>query len=298
MLARTFLVTEPLDLRRTMLPLQRGTGDPTMLFGEREVWRATRTPDGPATLHLTLEEDLLLAEAWGLGADDALESAPGWAGLLDDDRGFRPHHRIVNELHRRLRGVRLTRTGRPTEALIPAVLEQKVTGLEARRAYRRLALAVGEPAPGPIELVVPPDPAAVASMASFRMHPFGVERRRAERLISLCARAREIDALAALPPSAARERLESFPGIGQWTAAEVARLALGDADAVSIGDFHLPNVVAWALAREPRADDARMLELLEPYAGHRGRVQRLLEAGGIRGPKYGPRSDVRSIEHI
>ncbi len=298
MLARTFPVTEPLDLRRTMLPLQRGTGDPTMLIGDREAWRATRTLHGPATLHLTLEGDRLLAEAWGRGADETLEGAPGWAGLLDDDSGFRPQHRIVNELHRRLRGVRLTRTGRPAEALIPAVLEQKVTGLEARRAYRRLALAVSERAPGPVELVVPPDPAAVAAMASFRMHPFGVERRRAERLIALCTRSHEIDALATLPASVARERLESFPGIGPWTAAEVARLALGDADAVSVGDFHLPNVVAWALAREPRADDARMLELLEPYAGHRGRVQRLLEAGGIRAPKYGPRSDVRSIEHI
>lgn len=269
-----------------------------MLIGDREVWRATRTPGGPATLHLTLEADRLLSEAWGPGADRALESAAGWAGLLDDDRGFLPKHRVLKELHRQLRGVRLTRTGRPTEALIPAVLEQKVTGLEARRAFRRLALALGEPAPGPMELVVPPDPEAIAAMPSFRMHPFGVERRRAERLITLCARAREIDALAELPAAEARERLQTFPGIGQWTAAEVARLSLGDADAVSIGDFHLPNVVAWALAREPRGNDARMLELLEPYAGHRGRVQRLLEAGGIRAPKYGPRSDVRAIDRI
>ena len=297
-LARTFTFTGPLDLRRTMLPLQRGTGDPTMLVGEREVWRATRTSGGPATLHLMLETDRLVAEAWGPGADETLESASGWAGLQDDDRAFRPQHRVVKELHRRLRGVRLTWTGRPTEALIAAVLEQKVTGLEARRAYRRLALAFGEPAPGPIELVAPPDPAAVAAMPSFRLHPFGVERRRAERLIALCGRAREIDAVASLPSAIARERLETFPGIGPWTAAEVARLALGDADAVSIGDFHLPNVVAWALAREPRGNDTRMLELLEPYEGHRGRVQRLLEAGGIRAPKYGPRSDVRAIDRI
>ena len=295
-LARTFTFTGPLDLRRTMLPLQRGMGDPTMLVGDREVWRATRTSGGPATLHLTLEADRLVAEAWGPGADETLESASGWAGLQDDDRGFRPRHRVVKDLHRR--GVRLTRTGRPTEALIPAVLEQKVTGLEARRAYRRLALALGEPAPGPVELVTPPDPAAVAATPSFRLHPFGVERRRAERLIALCGRAREIDAVADLPAAEARERLLSFHGIGPWTAAEVARLTLGDADAVSIGDFHLPNVVAWALAREPRGNDTRMLELLEPYEGHRGRVQRLLEAAGTRAPRYGPRSDVRSIDGI
>ncbi len=297
-LARTTTINGPIDLRRTLLPLQRGTGDPTMRVGEREVWRATRTSDGPATLHLTVEGERLVAEAWGPGAARALDAAPGWVGLLDDDRDFRAHHRVIADLHRRLRGVRLTHTGNPVEVLIPGVLEQKVTGLEARRAYRRLALALGEPAPGPVDLTTPPDPAAVAAMPSFRFHPFGVERRRAERLIGLCRRASEIDAVASLPPADARARLEALPGIGPWTAAEVARLALGDADAVSVGDYHLPNVVAWALAGEPRGDDARMLELLEPYAGQRGRVQRLLEAGGIRAPRYAPRADVRAIDRI
>jgi 3-methyladenine DNA glycosylase/8-oxoguanine DNA glycosylase len=269
-----------------------------MRTDDQEAWRATRTDTGPATFRLVLDGDRLSVEAWGPGADEALEGAPGWVGHTDDDGGFRAHHAVIAELRRRLAGVRLTTTGRPVEALIPAVLEQKVTGQEARRAYRRLTLAVSEPAPGPGDLFLPPDPETVAALPSFRFHPFGVERRRAERLIALCARASAIDALGALPPREARERLQMFPGIGPWTAAEVARLALGDADAVSIGDYHLPNIVAWALAGEPRADDARMLELLEPYTGQRGRVQVLLEAGGIRAPAYGPRADVHSIDRI
>ena len=295
---RAFPITRPIDLPRTLFPLRRGTGDPTMRVSEREAWRATRTRSGPATFRLALEQGRLLVEAWGPGADEALERAPGWAGLRDDDNGFRAHHRLIADLHRRLAGVRLTTTGRPVEALIPAVLEQKVTGREARTAYRRLTHSIGEPAPGPGELFLPPDPAAVAALPSFRFHPFGVERRRAERLIGLCRRAAQIDALADQPPPLARERLQALPGIGPWTAAEVSRLALGDPDAVSIGDYHLPNIVAWALAGEARADDARMLELLEPYAGQRGRVQVLLEAGGIRAPAFGPRADVRAIDRI
>jgi 3-methyladenine DNA glycosylase/8-oxoguanine DNA glycosylase len=89
--------------------------------------------------------------------------------------------------------------------------------------------------------------------------------------------------------AAAAARLRAYPGIGPWTAAEVTLRALGDPDAVSVGDFHLPNVVAFALAGEPRGDDARMLELLEPWRGHRARVVRLLEASGIEAPKFGPR---------
>jgi hypothetical protein len=66
---------------------------------------------------------------------------------------------------------------------------------------------------------------------------------------------------------------------------------------VPLGDYHIPNAVTWALAGEPRGDDARMLELLEPYTGQRGRVIRLLMSGGRGAPRYGPklsRQDIRA----
>jgi 3-methyladenine DNA glycosylase/8-oxoguanine DNA glycosylase len=302
---RSIVTPGPIDLARTTFPLRRGTADPTMRIGPGDVWRATRTPEGPATLHLWMQpsEGRIEAAAWGPGAAWALDHAPGLAGATDDDRGFIAHHDLIRELHRRLRGVRLTRTDRMTETLIPAVLEQKVTGMQARRAYARMTRALSEPAPstsgeGVGGLLLPPDPGRVASLPYHDFHPFGLERRRAEVLRALCARADPIDALAELPLETARERLTAHRGVGVWTAAEVGRLALGDPDALSVGDYHLKHLVSWALAGEPRGTDERMLELLEPYRGHRGRVQRLLEASGIGAPRFGPRADVRSIERI
>jgi 3-methyladenine DNA glycosylase/8-oxoguanine DNA glycosylase len=297
--ARTFDIEGPLDLGRTLFPLCRGRGDPVMRLDGVVAWRAMRTPDGPATIRLAQTAGSRVeALAWGPGADWALDRAPASVGALDDTSGFEPHHAVLARAWRRYRGVRITRTFDVLAPLLAAVCEQKVTGLEARRSWRGLVRATSEPAPGPGDLLLPPDPARVARLPSYRFHPFGIERRRAEVLQGLAARAGRISKLADQPLDAAKAWLALLPGVGGWTVAEVARLALGDADAVSVGDYHVPNLVAWALAHEPRATDERMLELLEPYRGHRGRVQRLLEAAGMRAPAFGPRTEIRSIVRI
>jgi 3-methyladenine DNA glycosylase/8-oxoguanine DNA glycosylase len=158
----------------------------------------------------------------------------------------------------------------------------------------------GEPAPGPTELGlrVLPAPASLAAMPYWAYHPLGLERRRAELLRAISRDAKTLDGLVDVPLETASARLRSIPGIGPWTVAEVGVRALGDVDAVSVGDFHLPHLVAYALAGEPRATDARMLELLEPYRGRRALVVRLLELSGLRAPRYGPRLAPRRIEGI
>lgn len=296
---RLVVSPHPIDLLRTLFPLRRGPSDPTMRVGRGEVDRAMRTPDGPATIRVRAESsETVAAEAWGPGAGWALEHAPGMVGAEDDASGFEPRDPLVAGLWRRFGGVRITRALPVVQSLVPAILEQKVTGVEARRAYARLVRARAEPAPGPAGLLLPPDPEWMADLPYFEMHPFGVERRRAEVLRAACARAAWIEDASRLPFEDARSRLASLRGIGPWTAAEVARLALGDADAVSVGDYHLPHAVAWALAREPRGTDERMLELLEPYRGQRGRVQRLLESAHIAAPRFGPRADIVRIDHF
>lgn len=285
----------PVDLLGTVGPLRRGRGDPTFSIRGGEVLRSARTSGGPATVHLKTVGDRIEAEAWGPGARRALEDVPALVGANDDWSRFEPAHRVLKQLRHDRRGLRLTRSGAVTATLIPAICEQRVTGVEARHAYRSLTRAVAAPAPGPGELLLPPDPERVAALPSHAMHRAGLDGRRADTLRSACRRAGRLDALTERSVADARAGLRTLPGVGPWTTAEVARLALGDPDAVSVGDFHLPHLVAWMLAGEPRGTDERMLELLAPYEGHRGRVQLLLEASGRTAPRYGPRMEVRTI---
>jgi len=292
---RAIRVPFAIDLGRTLQPLRVGRNDPTIRLAQRAVLRATRTPEGPATLRAEHQGDRIEVEAWGDGAEWALAQAPGLLGCCDDRAGFDPPEGVVRALQRDNEGLRLPRTDRVMEALVPAVLGQRVTGFEARRAYEQLIERWGEPAPGPGGLLLHPLPERIAELGYYELHLIGMERRRADALKRIAAHAARIEEAGRHPSPVLRERLEAIPGIGVWTSAEVARLALGDADAVSVGDYHLKHLVSWALAGEPRGSDARMLELLEPYPGHRGRVCRLLEVSNLRAPRRGPRRRIEPL---
>jgi 3-methyladenine DNA glycosylase/8-oxoguanine DNA glycosylase len=288
----------PIDLRLTLGPLLRGREDPTMQFEGSAVRRAMRTPEGPAQVRLQPVGNTIEADAWGPGAGWTLEALPDLLGAGDDPESFRPHHRVVHEVHRRTRGMRLTRCPTVFEILVPTILEQKVTTIEACRAYRAVVMALGEPAPGPAGLRLPPAAHTLALTPYFEWHRFGVERRRAEIIRGACGRAQALERLVAVSPGEAQRRLMSLPGVGPWTAAEVGRIALGDRDAVRVGDFHLPHLVSWVLAGEPRSNDARMIQLLEPYRGERARAVRLIELSGLRPSRRAPRQRLRSIARL
>jgi 3-methyladenine DNA glycosylase/8-oxoguanine DNA glycosylase len=296
MIEREVPLRGPLDLPSTLGPLAHGRGDRTTRISASEAWLAFRTPNGPAALHLALSGATLAVSAWGDGAEAAAAGAPDLVGESDEPNRLVAHHQVVRDLQRRHPGLRLPTTRRVVHALLPTILEQKVTGTEAFRSYAALLRAHGEPAPGPGGLLLPPDPAVLASLPYHAFHRFGVERRRADVIRHAASRAGWLESAAS--PEELSRRLRSLPGIGPWTAAEVLRTTWGDPDAVSVGDYHIPSIVAWALAGEPRGDDERMLELLEPYTGQRGRVQRLLEVGRIMPPRYGPRLAPRSIAAI
>lgn len=308
MTGRTIVLDRPYELAATLRILRRGSGDPTMHLAPRRVARAFRAGGRAVTLVVEQDGATLRADAWGPGTEWALEHLGALLGLDDDRSGFEPSlHPLVRDLDRRHAGLRLGRTGAVIDALVPAILEQKVTGTEAFRAYRRLVVEHGERAPGPLELRVPPDAATIAALPSWTFPRLGIEPRRGALLRRVAADAQRLEWLAdaATRPGGGgagadllRERLTSYAGIGPWTAAEVTLRTLGDPDAVSVGDFHLPHLVAYALTGRARGSDDAMLALLEPWRGHRARVIRLLESSGLAAPRFGPRLAPRDLRSL
>jgi 3-methyladenine DNA glycosylase/8-oxoguanine DNA glycosylase len=317
---RDWLAPFPLDVRLVLGVHRRGAGDPAFRAEPGgAIWRTSLTPDGPATLRVTTATPatsgageagagpagagaagtreagagrtgagtLVVARAWGPGADWVLAALPDLLGASDEPGGFRPEHPLLREAVRRYPGFRVGRSGRVLEALVPAVLEQKVVGLEAFRSWRLLLRRFGLPAPGP----------APADIPSWEWHRAGVEGIRAATIRAAARVAGRLEQLVALPAAEADRRLQSLSGVGVWTSAEVRQRACGDPDAVSVGDYNLPGAVGWALAGRV-VDDAGMLELLAPYAGHRYRATRLIELTGIRPPRRGPRNSVRDYRAI
>jgi len=326
----------PLDWSRTLGVHRRGRGDPAYLVDEYgAAWRTSLTPDGPATMRVHAvpvgEAGRALpggavpggeagravaggavpgggdgngrltvhASAWGPGASWLLDSLPALLGAADDPSGFEPVHPLLKEMSRRHYALRIGRSDRVFEALIPAVLEQKVVGAEAKRAWRLLLLRFGDPAPGPAPpgMRVCPPPRTWIRIPSWEWHRAGVELVRARTIIGAARVAGRLEEITAMTPAEADRRLRALAGIGPWTSAEIRQRAIGDPDALSVGDYHLPSIVGWALIRQ-KVDDAGMCELLAPYAGHRYRAAWLLEMSGQGPPRHGPRNAARDYRRI
>jgi 3-methyladenine DNA glycosylase/8-oxoguanine DNA glycosylase len=296
---------QPYSLAATLGIIPRGRQDPTARIGSDGVWLAFTTPDGPVTLHLTeVSADSVHARAWGPGAAAALSGLPALLGERDDWSGFdEPAFqatlpRLVTDARRRHPSLRLPSTGRIFDVLVPVVLEQKVTTIEARHSWRYLVGKYGAPAPGtggsgagavPAGLKVAPTPGEWRRIPSWEWHRAGVDPKRSATILRACSVASALERLAALPAGPELEaKLRSVPGIGPWSAAEIAQRTHGDPDSVSVGDFHLASFVGYALTGR-KTDDAGMLALLEPWRGHRQRVVRMLGLSGFRKPAFGPR---------
>ena len=276
------------DLRSTVRMVKAGSVDSAGMWS----W-STSTAAGPATVVATLNNGSCNAEAWGPGAEALLERLPVVLGI-DDRTSLDLESGPVRDLLKRHAGTRLGASGAVFEATALGIMGQLVTRTEATTSRRMLLATYGEPAPGPSgDLRRFPDADCIAGLSYEDLHRLGIERKRASTLIEAARRAKRLDEILGMDRDAAWSRLLAVRGIGPWTAAFVMGAAYGDKDAVPTGDYHLPNTVSWALTGEPRGDDTRMVELLEPYRPERRRLLLAIKAEGIHAPKYGPKTALR-----
>ena len=296
MLSTVYAPAAPVDVAQTLRPLRRGAFDPTFRADPTGIWRTLQTPDGDATLHLRGTASVE-ATAWGPGAGWALAAVPEMLGAGDDwsdlDVAGTP---FLADALRRNPGLRLLRTSQVFEMMLAAVLEQKVTGKEARHSWRVLITKYGTVAPGPAPagMVVCPPASVWRRIPSWEWHRAGVGPQRSDTVMRVASVAASLERTLALGRGgpAVERALRSVRGVGVWTAAETMQRAHGDADSPSFGDYHLPAVVGWALAGSP-VDDDGMAELLAPWAGQRQRIMRLIEASGFAKPRFGARMTVQ-----
>ncbi|KAA0111436.1 DNA-3-methyladenine glycosylase [Mycolicibacterium sp. P1-5] len=286
----------------TLAPQRRGPGDPCyQVDADGSIWRTSLQPSGPVTARIyRIAADAVGCEAWGGGAEEFVEALPVLLGVDDDPGSFRPQHPVIESAAKRVPHLRLGRTARVLEALIPAVIEQRVTGADAFRAWRLLVTKFGTPAPGPApaRMRVPPPAEVWRRIPSWEFHRANVDPGRARTIVGCAQRADALERLSSRPAAAARDALTTLPGVGVWTAAETAQRAFGDTDALSIGDYHISKMIGWTLIGRP-VDDAGMVELLEPERPYRYRAVRLLEASRLAyKPRFGARLPVQQISNL
>jgi 3-methyladenine DNA glycosylase/8-oxoguanine DNA glycosylase len=291
---RTWRPGWPCDPYDVLRPLRRGAGDPTFqLDRDGVVWRSSLSPDGPVTMRIERRAPLGEVEigAWGPGSAWALDQAPAMLGAADDVSSFDPANPLVRAAWARNPHWRVPSTGRVLESLVPAVLEQKVTGREAWTGWRRLVWRFGTPAPGPgadRRLRLAPDAVTLASIPSWEWLRCHVDGARSQTIVRAARVAESLERTVGLPADEVERRLRSIPGVGRWTAAEVRQRAHGDADAVSFGDYHIARHVGWAILGVEIDDDA-LAEVLEPDRPHRYRVQHIVTTRLPGRPRRGPR---------
>jgi 3-methyladenine DNA glycosylase/8-oxoguanine DNA glycosylase len=299
---RTLTFPGPVSPGHTLAPHRRGPHDPCFQIDtDGAIWRTSLQSSGPVTARISrAATNTVRCQTWGEGAEEFIDALPALLGVDDDATGFLPTHPTVTAAANRAGDLRIGRTARVLEALIPAVLEQRVPGVDAFRSWRLLVTKYGTSAPGPAPAMmrVPPSAQAWRAIPSWEFHRANVDPGRARTLSGCAQRADSLERLVARPPAEAREALTSLSGVGVWTAAETAQRAFGDADALSVGDYHVSKMIGWTLIGRP-IDDAAMVDLLEPMRPHRYRVVRLLEVSGLAyEPRRGPRLPVQRISRL
>ncbi len=261
-----------------------GRSDPTVMIDARRHERyakCSHTPLGPVTM-VAWQDDAVEAALYGPGIEWL---APRLRALLgvDDPADFAPSHPKLLAWRRLFRATRLVEAISLAEQHAILILQQRITFTEAARSWRAMCLRLQRPAPGPLPLWLPPTPDDWLALPQPHARALEIDAHRWHALQQASRAAAEVESRRA-DRAALSDYLSAIPGTGPWTTGLMLGLGTGDADAIVLGDVHMPHDVSALLTGVPFGSDEKMVALLEPFRPHRFRVVRVMLATGRRGP--------------
>ncbi len=273
----------PIHFARTFSLQSLGPHDPTASRTRDRFAKAFFYRDAPAALDFSrCGERELQVTAHGPHAQALAEEAARCLAQPDHYATFLTPDTGIQRLHWRLAGLRILRFPWLWDSVNSAILQQRIRTADAMRGWRRVTRRWGSPAP--LNLTAFPPPATLAQIPRFELEALDIDHQRAQTMLRFAQESRFHPLTASMDFPTLRAHLLRQPGIGPWTTETVLGYGAGDIDAAIPGDLHLPHLVSYALAGEPEGSDQRMMELLEPFRGHRFRIIRLLYDSGLQRP--------------
>ena len=283
----TYEVSPHYDLFGTFRFTRFGQWDPTQVLSNHRLVKAFRFEDNPCVLDAQVMDGRLNVHLRASGVLPSDDQVTRLFGLHRPSLAVEGHP-FLERISREKKGIHLGQSTHLGMDLIKTTFQQLIEWRDAATIWRRWILQAGTRIPG-TDLYCPPAYSEVNHHTLDLLHGCGLSRKRAALVREIARLGPRLDGWASESASTIRRRLMSIRGIGAWTTEHCLGFSFNEDDVVVTGDFQLPHTVAWALAGQARGSDQRMLELLEPWAGRRWHVLRLIFASDIRAPRRGPR---------
>jgi 3-methyladenine DNA glycosylase/8-oxoguanine DNA glycosylase len=276
----------PVHFSRTFSLQRLGPYDPSGHATRDSFRKAFFYRGEPAALEFRRDGDGLQVTAYAPEAGALLTETLACLSQDDQYEAFATGDSGIWRLHRAHPGLRLLRIPWLYDSTCSAILQQRIRTVDAMRDWRHIVQRWGTPAPIGLHAFPPAD--QLARVAQFELQALGIDAQRSRTLLRFAQESRFLPLRTTMNFSELRQHLLRIPGIGPWTTESVLGYGAGDADAAIPGDLHLPHLACYALAGEIPGSDERMMELLEPFRGHRFRIIRLLYASRLTVPRSTP----------
>ncbi|MGH9401061.1 MAG: DNA-3-methyladenine glycosylase family protein [Terriglobia bacterium] len=181
---------------------------------------------------------------------------------------------VLSRLAVHFRGMRVPQVANPYEALVSAILEQQINLSFAHQVKKALIEKYGQTVEfGGQRYNMFPRPQALAETTPAKLREIQISGPKAKYIIAIseavATGALDLDALRALLPALAHEKLLALNGVGAWTTHYVGMRALGHIDCLPAADVGLQKAIQFFYGLRKQPECVRVETMARKWQGWR-----------------------------